>query len=102
MAETTTPPPAPPAAPPKPRRRPRLLAALAAVLCLAAVAAVGWLVGYPLADGAHPWRRAREEADRFDLKQARAHLERCLQIWPKNGEVHFVTARTCRRAGDFE
>jgi tetratricopeptide (TPR) repeat protein len=102
VAEVPSPPPALPAAPPKPRRRPRLMAALAAVVGLAAVGLVGVLVVYPLAAGAYHWRRAQRAVERLDLKEARHQLERCLQIWPKNGEARFLAARTCRRAGDFE
>jgi tetratricopeptide (TPR) repeat protein len=102
MAEAPSSQPAPPAAPPKPKRRPRLLAALAAVVCLGALGLVGGLVIYPLAEGTYHWRRAQEAVEQFDLKPARAHLERCLQIWPKNGEARFLMARTCRRAGDFD
>jgi tetratricopeptide (TPR) repeat protein len=74
----------------------------AAFLCLGAIGAVGALVVYPQAVGAYHWRRARAAVEQFDLKTARAEMERCLQIRPKNGEAHFLMARTCRRAGDFD
>jgi Tfp pilus assembly protein PilF len=35
-----------------------------------------------------------------DFVLARAHLARCLEVWPINAEVHFLLARTCRRADD--
>src|SRR6516165_10439472 len=101
MAEACPPQPAPPAAPPKPKRR-RLLPALVAVVCLAVLGLVGGLVVYPLAEGTYHWRRAQQAVEQFDLKEARSHLARCLQIWPKNGEARFLMARTCRRAGDFD
>jgi tetratricopeptide (TPR) repeat protein len=101
MNEVPSPQPAISAAVPKPRRGSRL-AALAAVVGLTAVGLVGVLVIYPMAEGTYHWRRAQQAVEHLDLMAARHHLERCLQIWPKNGEAHFLTARTCRRAGDFE
>jgi tetratricopeptide (TPR) repeat protein len=101
MAEASSPQPAPLAAPPKPKRR-RLLPALVAVVCLAILGLVVGLVVYPLAEGTYHWRRAQQAVEQFDLKEARSHLARCLQIWPKNGEARFLIARTCRRAGDFD
>lgn len=42
---------------------------------------------------------------RYDFDQAKIHLQYCLATWPRwpdRGEVHFLLARTCRRAEDFE
>jgi tetratricopeptide (TPR) repeat protein len=49
--------------------------------------------------GSH-WQQALQALAQDDFVLARAHLTRCLQVWPINAEAHFLLARTCRRAGD--
>jgi tetratricopeptide (TPR) repeat protein len=78
------------------------LALAVIALCLAILAAVGFLVVYPQIKGARHWRQAQEAIDRYDLQQARKHLKECLDIWPSSGETEFLMARTCRRAGDLD
>lgn len=48
------------------------------------------------------WQQAQAALESYDLLLAKKHLEHCLESWPLNGEVHFLLARTGRRAGDFE
>src|SRR5262249_44805318 len=36
------------------------------------------------------------------LTEARRHLACCVQVWPKNGRVHFLMAQAARRAGDLD
>ena len=48
-----------------------------------------------------PWQQAQEALADSDFARARVHLEHCLTLWPKDAQVHFLLARTCRRMGDL-
>jgi len=50
--------------------------------------------------GAIHWRKAEAAIHDREFLLARDHLNKCLEYWPFNGELHFLMARTCRRAGD--
>jgi tetratricopeptide (TPR) repeat protein len=80
----------------------RYLAATVVVVCLGVIGGVGWFIVYPqLAYGRHA-RHAQQALEARDFSRARVHLERCLEQRPNSGETHFLLARTCRRAGDFD
>jgi predicted Zn-dependent protease len=81
------------------RRRPRsALVALAVLLFLGLTAVVG--VHHLLA--LHHFRAAQRASERHKLREARRHLEKCLRAWPSRAEVHLLTARVARRAGDLD
>jgi tetratricopeptide (TPR) repeat protein len=50
--------------------------------------------------GAIHWQKAEAAIHDREFLLARDHLNRCLEFWPFNRELHFLMARTCRRAGD--
>jgi tetratricopeptide (TPR) repeat protein len=50
--------------------------------------------------GANHRQKAEAAIHEREFLLARDHLNRCLEFWPFNGELHFLMARTCRRAGD--
>src|SRR5437870_3371500 len=50
--------------------------------------------------GAIHWRKAEAAIHDREFFLARDHLNKCLEFWPFSGELHFLMARTCRRAGD--
>src|SRR5262249_26230915 len=84
------------------RRRARLRHVLLVVPLLVGLLAAGWYANVH-------YRRPREHltaAERAlaarDFGQARLHLEQCLEAWPDDPGVHFLMARTARRAGDLE
>jgi tetratricopeptide (TPR) repeat protein len=47
------------------------------------------------------WQAAHEAIAVREYPQALAHITSCLEKWPFNAELHFLAARTCRRAGDL-
>jgi predicted Zn-dependent protease len=54
--------------------------------------------------GRHLWaeyhyRAARQAVDAYDFTRARAHLERCLRVWPASAPTHLLAAQAARRAG---
>src|SRR5262245_24527926 len=73
-------------------------AALPAGLCLLALGGIGYGVVRPRVEAWRHWRQARSAAEDADFDRARAHLARCLEVWPRSGETHFLMARTLRRA----
>ncbi|HZY89373.1 MAG TPA: tetratricopeptide repeat protein [Gemmataceae bacterium] len=89
----------PAAAPRRPWRRPaRLLAALA----LLAVAGLGAYAAGTQLWALHHYRAARAETERYHTNAARAHLEACLKVWPRDPDALLLAARGARRLGDFE
>src|SRR5260370_8262742 len=52
--------------------------------------------------GAALYREAEEARQANDLDGARSRLLSCLEIRPNHPEVHFLLARTARRAGDYQ
>jgi len=69
------------------------VAGLAAILVLGAC-------GYALFFYHH--LHAAEEANaRYDFDDAQGHLATCIRLWPRRAELHFLAARTARRAGRF-
>jgi tetratricopeptide (TPR) repeat protein len=82
------------------RPRPWLALAIGSV-CVLIVALAGYLIGLQLWAG-HHWRAARRAAEDWNWSAAKKHLDACLSVWPTGGEVHFLTARVCRRGGDLD
>jgi predicted Zn-dependent protease len=84
---------------PDPTRKPRwrLWAGLGLV-ALVALAGGGYMVGRELW-ARHHLRQAREALGRFDFEAADAHLEKCLEVRPRDGEARLLAAQTARRAG---
>jgi predicted Zn-dependent protease len=71
----------------------RVVAGLATILVFGAC-------GYALFFYYH--LHAAEEANaRYDFDDAQEHLATCIRLWPRRAELHFLAARTARRAGRF-
>lgn len=79
---------------PRARKWPLRLAALVAVLALA-----GWQGRVQYAAWDH-LRAGRAALASGDARAARAHLELCLDDWPRSAEAHFLAGRAARRCGD--
>lgn len=82
-----------PGAPP-PRKWPLRIAAAAVVLAL-----VGWQGRVQYAAWQH-LKAGRVALERDAPRAARAHLEQCLDDWPRSAEAHFLAGRAARRCGD--
>lgn len=50
----------------------------------------------------HQYRLAQEALERFDLKEARVHLDSCLTLRPSDVPARLLTAQTARRLKDFK
>src|SRR5437667_1363349 len=81
------------------RNRPVFVVALLAVLIL--LGGAGWVGSRHLWAQRH-FQSAQAAADRRAFAKALEHLAVCRRLWPDSGAVHFLAARTARRAGDFE
>src|SRR5262249_25527644 len=86
----------------KPARSLTLLTLLVTVLCFVVIGGLGYWVVYPQVSAAHHWKQAKKDLKNNDLASAKRHLEYCSQVWPTDGEVHFLMARTCRRLSQFD
>jgi tetratricopeptide (TPR) repeat protein len=78
--------------------RPRALVLAVALVLVGAGA-------YPAVRHWRAWqelRAGRTAAARGHYEEARGHLDRCLEIWPRSAEAHFLAARATRRCGDLE
>lgn len=72
------------------------------VLILAGLTARNFLSPTPRANEAEAdWLAAHEAIGVREYPQALAHITNCLERWPFNAELHYLAARTCRRAGDL-
>jgi tetratricopeptide (TPR) repeat protein len=78
-------------------RKTKLVAVLGVLLLCASC-----YFAIPHVDAYSHWRRALRALDDCDFVSARGRLDRCLEVWPKSAEVHFVLARTLRRASVFD
>jgi tetratricopeptide (TPR) repeat protein len=87
------------AASPRSRRRWRL-AALVATVTAAGVAAVVWLL--PQLRGKEHLRASRAALEDRDFAAARSHLERCLELSPRDADALLELARVRRRAGELD
>jgi Tfp pilus assembly protein PilF len=77
-------------------RRHRAVAVLGFVLLTLVVTALG---GYGYAH--YQWVSAQEALRDKRADEARARLDRCLVLWPRDPEVHLLAARAARYANDF-
>src|SRR5439155_8753503 len=77
------------------------LTATGLVLLLAGWAAKHFFRSSPRDDAQAHWQEAQKEIAERQFVDAGAHLLQCLESWPLNAEVHFLTARTARRAGQL-
>jgi tetratricopeptide (TPR) repeat protein len=59
----------------------------------------GLLCGAAFAWHGYHFRAAVHALERYDFEGAQHHLQSCLQVWPADGEVQFLAARTARRRG---
>jgi tetratricopeptide (TPR) repeat protein len=87
---------------PLPARRGGRKKALIAAGCLLVAAAAGCFFAAPQIDAWSHWRQARRALEDCDFGPARAHLARCLEVWPNSAETHFVAAQTLRRANAYD
>src|SRR5216683_1880349 len=68
----------------------------------------GLLIGLIYFFGLHWWegrnemKLAQAAIDEAEFSRAQMHLERYVDLWPKDSEGHFLLSRTVRRAGDFK
>jgi tetratricopeptide (TPR) repeat protein len=74
---------------------------LVLLLVLAVVAGLGVWQGGRVAWGKWELRAARTALLRRDFAGARAHLDRCLGIWPHDAETLVLAAQAARRGGDL-
>src|SRR5690242_11946819 len=81
------------------RLRPRLVCAAVVSVGLLVLAGL-WATGRLGAD--RSYRQAEEAIERGDFPEALAHLEACLKSSPDSAALHFLAARTARRAGQLE
>ena len=81
------------------RRRPRR-ALLIVALSLLAVAVGGYLAA-PQLRARHHLNQARVALDNGDFEQALAELNKCREIWPDDADVHRLSARAQRLAGNI-
>jgi len=75
--------------------------ALAGLLLLAAIGLGAGIAGLQVWARYH-YQSAQRALERHQLKEARAHLESCLQVWPSSFDVHLLAAQTARRLDDYE
>jgi predicted Zn-dependent protease len=74
---------------------------LARLLALLVVLA-GLALGAPHLWAWYHLRAARADLGRHHAGEARAHLDRCLRVWPKSVEAHLLASRAARQAGDLQ
>lgn len=92
--------------PARPGRRFRVSPLVACLVACLVAGAVASAVTWHRWGGTRPpvprehWGLARQALDADDYAAAAGHLRECLDAWPANAEAYFLTARTCRRAGD--
>ncbi len=77
------------------RRRPRRAAAAAALLLL--IVAAGCFAAREFW-AEHHYYAALDALERRDFDQAKAHLNCCLQVWPRHPEILLLQARRARQA----
>ncbi len=74
---------------------------MTAVICAVVIGVAGYALYQQMAATYH-WGKAQQAIASHDFDAAKTHLAYCLKVWPSSYETHFVLARTCRRAGDYE
>jgi Tfp pilus assembly protein PilF len=73
-----------------------------AVLGLLLLTGFGGFVAVRNARAAWQLREAKEALAQQQLSEALDHLDRCLAVWPSDGEAHLLAARTARRLGKLD
>jgi tetratricopeptide (TPR) repeat protein len=48
------------------------------------------------------FRAAEEDLQRYHTEGARAHLQNCLEVWPRDARTLLLAARVARQAGELE
>ncbi len=91
-----------PAKPAAKRGAPLLLGLIVIVFCLVVIGGVAYFFVYPQLSAGDHWRAAKKAIENNHLAEAQGHLESCVSVWAKDGEVQFLLARTCRRLGQFD
>jgi tetratricopeptide (TPR) repeat protein len=71
-------------------------------VALLAVAGFSLYLGGRSAVAWYYHRRAEQAIAAGKFEEGLADLERCLQIWTRNGEAHFLAGRTARRNNDYQ
>src|SRR6516165_3359191 len=74
---------------------------LLAVLGLLALIGTGGVVAGRYLWAEYHFRAAKEALAGYRLRQARAHLVRCLEVWPDSGMTHLLLGRVDRLLGEF-
>jgi tetratricopeptide (TPR) repeat protein len=75
---------------------------------LVGVGALLALIGYGCyVGGSNVWawyqyRQAETALEHHQLDEARTRLDKCLKIWKRDADTHFLAARVARRLRDFE
>jgi predicted Zn-dependent protease len=87
----------------RPRRGPAtyVLAGLLVAGLLALIGGVAWFVAIQIAAERH-YQAAQDAFRRRDFTTAQEHLARCLAVRRDSADVHFLAARTARRAGLYD
>ncbi|MCI0637809.1 MAG: tetratricopeptide repeat protein [Gemmataceae bacterium] len=70
------------------------------VLAVLALGGVGYLAINQLS-ARHHWLEAQQALEDGDYEAALARLEKCLAYWPSDAQVHLLSARAQRLAGNF-
>src|SRR5689334_23289329 len=74
-------------------------------IALVLLVPVGAFLAYELGVflwGRHHYRAAEEALDRRDFEAASAHLEKCLDVSPKDTDSRLLAAQAARRQGKFD
>jgi tetratricopeptide (TPR) repeat protein len=82
-------------------RRSSLVLLSLSVALLAVIGTGGCIAGWHIYAW-HHYQAAQQALEQRDFALARAHFASCLQVWPNSAEVHFLEARTARRASSYD
>jgi tetratricopeptide (TPR) repeat protein len=74
----------------------------ASPLLVASLLAAGWYANVHYRLPKQQLALAERALAGRDFGEARLHLQKCLEAWPNDPRVHFLMARTARRAGDLD
>jgi tetratricopeptide (TPR) repeat protein len=80
--------------------RPGNKTTIALVVLLLAGGYGGYRIGLLLWAG-HHYRGSMKALAQRDFNKADVHLNKCLEVWPRDLSLRLLAARTARRAGDF-
>jgi tetratricopeptide (TPR) repeat protein len=71
------------------------------VLLTLGVLLVAGILGGPHLWAWYHFSAGRSALERYRIKEARAHFDKCLEVWPSSTEARLLAARAARRAGAF-